>query len=601
MRVTSVRWTGGGRSEAEAPRVASAEPGGGRQAFAFLVSALALVALALAITSDVFWATDEGYKFLEVHGFQGPATGLSLEIPAAVLDPGHRFLPFGWPEVHLREGRAVCFYAPWFPLISVPGYRFLGLPGLLLLPLFGSLATLAVLGLVLREVGLGGRASWVFPVFAVGTPLLPYGITFWEHSLSVFASLLGLLLLARNLAAGHRLPNLLAGLSLAAGTALREEGYVLTASALIVLVVFRRFRAAAWLATAYFVALTPVWLAQVHLTGSPLGLHARVYDELQRPGEPWARLVEKLGDVRFYLTDLGASPALAASLAVAIAGVAVVGLLPSTRSAGRVTAALLVAAAACGIATTLLLADPEPVLAILFAQGLFPHVPVTLLALGAARRLLWHPRAGVRFLAGTSAVFLALICFLLHRRVVGLLWGPRHFFPILPVLLVLSAVAFADLSGEPLGVTARRTLRGVTAALVALGLLVQAHGLRTVVVRKQALARLTEAARETGRIPLLADGFWLTPALSALYFDRLFLGVRSGPDLVDALELLARNGYERALLVRSSRYGALKLADLQRVADRVVSFRKLAAPGVSPLDVQLMVLRTSVRPPDTGP
>lgn len=553
---------------------------------------------------QVFWITDGGNRYIQVQSFarQGPP---EIVYPARPLDPELRFFPWSGHHFQAVGGRVVSYYLPWFALSSLPGYRLAGAAGLDVLPLAAAIATLLLFPLLLEEAGLAAAArAPATLVLGLGTPLLFYGMTFWEHSPAILPALAAVVLLLRAGRLGRTREALGAGLLLALSTVLREEGYVLTLALLAAFLwAYRAPRLGAALAGAWLAVMAPVWWLQHRWFGAALGIHAAAYGALAAPArgggaggldELGRQLGVKLGDYAFFLLRFHPDPRVSGWLAVPFALVCVAGL--RRRRTGALDLCVLgLATAAAAVLVVLLAGDPRGVFDTLFTQGLLPHTPLLLFALLGLRAQLASPERPGRFLAAACTLFALLVVLPLNRADVGILWGPRHFLALYPLLVTLSLLALRDLRRGAERAADRRMLVLFAATLALLGVAVEGQGLRLLALKKAGSERMLEAVRAAPGHAVVTDAYWLTEELGALYFERDFLEVGSDAAYRDALDLLARGGQTEATVVLSRRYGRLSPAALADVRARAVSGRLVRTPGLEFLEIAVVSVR--LRPP----
>jgi hypothetical protein len=598
-----------------------------------LVPAALLCGLAWLLPKQVFWITDGGNRFIQVQSFdrQGPP---EIVYPARHLDPGLRFFP--WSGHHFQPaggGRVVSYYLPWFALLSLPGYRLAGAAGLYILPLAAAIGTLLLFPVLLAEAGLHRARAPATLGLGLGTPLLFYGLTFWEHSLAVLAALAAAVLLLRGGRLARPREALWAGLLLALSTVLREEGYVLSLAMLAAcLWTWRAPRLGTALAVGWLAVMVPVWWAQHRWFGTALGVHAAAYGGLGAAAAAGAgagsggvggpgvgglggpgvmeqlgrELGAKLGDFAFFLLRFQPSPWVGGLLAVPFVVVLLAGLRRRPRGIGRLDVWLLgLAAAAAALLVVLLAGDRRGVFDTLFTQGLLPHIPFLLLALLGLRAQLGSPQPPARFLAAACTLFVVLVVLPLNRADVGIIWGPRHFLDAVPLLAALSLLALRDLwraaepgtGGGAAGAggghgSARRPALAVLAAVLALlGVAVQGRGLRLLALKKAGSERILEAVRATPGRAVVTDAYWATEEIAALYFEREVVEVGSDAACRGALDLLARGGYGEATVVLSRHYGSLSPAGMAELRERAVGGRLVSTPGLEFLDVAVVGVR----------
>ena len=191
-----------------------------------------------------------------------------------------------------------------------------------------------------------------------------------------------------------------------------------------------------------------------------------------------------------------------------------------------------------------------------------------------------------------------LVALPLNRADVGILWGPRHFLALYPLLVTLSLLALRDLWRGAERPAHRRTLAVLATALALLGIAVEGQGLRLLALKKAGSARILEAVRALPGPAVVTSGYWLTEELAALYFERELLEVESDAAYRDLLDLLARSGYGEATVVLARRYGRLSPVAMADLRERAVSGRLVLTPGLEFLEVA--VIRVRLGRPSSG-
>jgi hypothetical protein len=583
------------------PHERRAEPFLGSRAalrLAVLVPAAVMCCALWLLPKEVFWITDGGNRCIQVQSFARLAAP-EIAYPARHLDPELRFFPWGGHHFQTVGGRIVSFYPPYFALLSLPGYRLRGLAGLYVLPLAAAIATLLLFPLLLAETGLTAVRAAATAGLGLATPLLFYGLTFWEHSLAVLLSLAAAVLLLRAGRLGRSLEALGAGVLLALSTALREEGYVISLALLAAFLwAYRAPRPGAALAGSWLAVMAPFWWLQERMFGAALGIHAATYGGLFAPAQggglgALAREAgAKLGDFAFYLLRFHPDPWVSGVLAVPWVLVFLAGLRRRQETSALDLGLLGLGTATGAVLAILLIGDPRGVFDTLFTQGLLPHSPFLLLVLLGLRSLLAAGAARAdRFLAGACALFAVLVVLPLHRADVGIIWGPRHFLAIYPLLAVLSLLALRDLWRGAARPAQRRVLAVLAAALVVLGVAIEGHGIRLLARKQAGTERILAAVRAAPGRAVVTDAYWLTEELAALYFEREFLEVHSADDYRDALDRLARAGHGEATVVLSRSYGRLSPAAMADLRARTVAGHMVVTPGLEFLDVAVFTVQ----------
>ncbi len=220
--------------------------------------------------------TDGTIHFKQVIDFL-TAGGFSLVYESADLDPGRFFIPYGWPYA-LDAGKDIYLvYPEAFTLYGSLLYGLLGDWGLLLTILLPAAGGLLFVNLILKELGLSGRARfWIGLFHLFGTSFFLFNVNYSEIAAGFLLGNLGLYLYVKH----HNTERLVfavgAGLAFGLAVFFRQESAlafaVLGAVHFAYVKRFRVDRSVVFLA-AGFALLVVVFLAyNQFLYGRPFGL-----------------------------------------------------------------------------------------------------------------------------------------------------------------------------------------------------------------------------------------------------------------------------------------------------------------------------------------
>jgi hypothetical protein len=405
-----------------------------RPALLLVILAAGVSLLQAGLRPDSFFVGDQGVKLIAArNALDHPARPFEITLPSVGADRVPHVEPFF--SVHGDHAHAVT--STLFPVLTAPLLSTLGLRGLYVLPALGFLLTVAGCMAVATALDHHRHANLAGLAAALGTPLLLYGLEYWEHTLALGCATLSIALMisARRFAPARAFG---AGILMGAAALLRPE------TGWIVLAVLA---ASPWLpvpvpARAWFIALAGVIAAiapfQVYTVvhfGTMLPPH--VTANAAALGDGWA--AERIGIAQAWLA--GTSPAsLWRAGPVAICAV----LSLATRPARKGRAFLWVVTA--GTVLLVLLTAPN--------DGgsqwgprylLFAYVPLSILAADALEALrirnaavtagltaavlatLWVQRTAYRQLQGTKAMYGRIVDFVAaqtpaHGYVVTDLW-----------------------------------------------------------------------------------------------------------------------------------------------------------------------------------
>lgn len=523
-----------------------------------LAAAALLWASFVALSPDgVFWTTDGGNKFIQMENFELHG-GLSIAYPASTIDPELRFFPFSGHHFLKANGRALSFYPPYFPLISLPFHKIFGFYGIHIVPAVAAILCLAASWGIAGALGLKGwRRTASVAILAFASPLLFYGAAFWEHSLAILLSSLSLLLILPDVSAekSNKWRLIYAGLPLGLSCVLREESYIFAASMAAALAWTGHWRRIIPLASGCAMILIPLWALQLSLYGSPLGSHASVYRGMEGKAGALQMLADIAENFHFYLIKFGNEgwPTTLLSILLLLAFLAG---LSCRISSTRPWIAISIMSACLPLSAFLSLKFiqcQDFVAATRLAQALLPGTPFLIVLLLSSGCLLNSGEPSRRLLSSLCLAYAALACLSLNRADIGVIWGPRHFLPLFPLLTPLCVLAFDGLLEACPSKSAKVVLSALAAALLILGAGLQFYGLRLLQVKLEASSLLkTELERRAGQGPLISDVFWLPEEMGTLYHKIPMMQVGDSASLEEAVLLLRKGGVKRFTLVLSA-------------------------------------------------
>lgn len=503
------------------------------------------VALALALQwallpEGPIWITDNGCKEILLRNFAERGT-FALENPAKEIDPEGEFFPGGF-HFRKRGDSFQAIYPELFSFVSCPAWLLLGRGGLLLLPALGLLAALAGFLRILSFFRFpSGTAALLGAGLVFGTPLFFYAGTFWETTLAAAFAVWAVdaRLRGRDVSSG-----LLFGLAIL----FREEACLAALCLGAAFLLFRPkpFRAHVLFAVGVAIPALALGARNLHVYGHVLGFHGAAYQS--GFGDPalayflyWLRFdawdPEALWSVRIWLFPIALLP--------------IAGLFRGGRRAK--TCLLCLCMVSWAVLYWRLLRNPEIVRFAGWNVGLLSSSPLLAGAFLCARDLLTRGPRALRALTLFALLYCVALPPVLTQADIGVIWGPRHFLPVAPMLLLASFEGIRRLG------LLRGRRRAIPAGLFLCALLHSAAG-ETALFRQARDAE--QASRELARATedvVLTDVFFLPEMTPQLWGRRRFLYVRSDAELPRALEAIRRSGERRfdVVLTPESQYGTL--------------------------------------------
>ena len=519
-----------------------------------------LCAAAAALPSGAVWITDNGNKAIICRNFA--ETGQT-----ALRHPMPEFFPLGgFHFLRLPDGTLRSFYLEFMPLLSAPFLRIFGERGMLFFPFAGTLALVWCLAGMLR------RHKLLFAAFCSATPLIFFSLLLWETTpAAAFSLIAGILLLRGSPAA--------AGAMLGAGLLFREELYCVAAVFGAALLIRKERGNLLRFSAGFLLAALPIWLWQYLEFGHVLGVHGSLYRQNNRPASGGGIADELRGIVwnyyhHLFQFDVGKTPLCGLPL-IPLFLAAVAGAAPRFDSYLRLKRGL---AAACFVSWAVLI----PLLwrrtafayTAAMTAGLLTATPFLLGFLLNWRPLLTRSPGTVRFPTLVSLLYLILVPPLLTRHDLGLIWGARHFMPIIPFMVVPAWIGWRALGGS----------RRMFLLPLAAGAAIQLYGLYALwhVAREgDELSRLIEAAPPK---TVVTDVFFLPEQTPRIFFEKTVLEVndRNAEALLRALRA---RGEKEFLLVLSPGFRRLsdpmlaKLLAAAPVVEEPIHFRREPGSG----------------------
>src|SRR5262249_21200198 len=139
-----------------------------------------------------FYSPDATLKFLQLLSLRWDS-GLrsSIPYPGRELDPLWLSVPLGDSFFSVRANELHLVWPPWFALLCRPAYALFGYCGLHLVPAAAAAACAVVAGALSGVVTGCASRVWAALLTGIATPVLIYGVLFWEHGLAALFATLG--------------------------------------------------------------------------------------------------------------------------------------------------------------------------------------------------------------------------------------------------------------------------------------------------------------------------------------------------------------------------------------------------------------------------
>lgn len=496
----------------------------------WLMVAAGVGALAIALPPRTFFVGDPGVKLIVArNAIEHPGRPLEVTLPSIAGRPSSLVDPFF--RVHGDHAHATT--SELFPLASAPLIALWGVRGAFVLPAIGFLLAVGAMAWLGMELDPRRSPIALVLVGAVWTPLMFYGLEFWEHAPGVGVGALATVLLARKERSGAGL--LVSGGLLGIAVLLRPEAAWYGAAVLVGMQISSGPTGPAGLKAALTVccgvALIAVpWVAYTFVhSGQLLGPHVGANLPTVLINWPATRLAiarEWLGAPTL--------PATISLLAVLVCAVI------ANRDAGRGSSGgawivFLVAVATVAV---------EAALQVFPRENLWAAAPAALLALATPPG---EERKGRGFLASTLIVYAALVL-LTAPNDGGGQWGPRYLLFGCAPLTVLMADALTTAAFW------RRVAPVTVAVVLAASLWIDRSAYRDLRRAKRAYENVVQLVERESAPDgyVLTDLWWLDQVVAALYPRPVILFTDTTTDARTALRALSDAGVGAVTIVRSA-------------------------------------------------
>jgi len=510
-----------------------------------------------------FFSPDEGGKFLQMQGMGGdPFRSCRIIYPGIGKDPALFYYPSRAESLaHTYPGldaeSIMCIYPffnvkgqmqvnwlPWFPYLTKPFFALLGSRGLTFIPLVMGLLALWLTGIMAGVLDSRARGLALTAV-ALSSPLLFYGVTFWEHTLALvfqLAALYAVLPLGRRetVARLAYIFRLCVVVFLLLGAVMLRREAVFFAVALGGTLALQNGKAGFQFFMRWKLPVLGCALAGIGLwvVLSPWLLPERTSTDLffafsrLANWESLATLDTHFFDVIFLLNEGSLLPVALRWLGQAGLVICLINFFwPRARRSGVfVAGVLLILPAAFFMAFTPLRYRALHSLVLSAPFVLFALLPDTRRAARSTSERL------VRMTTLLYALFYFLGTWPTHRGHGGLEWGSRYALVLFSLLAALGAVQIVRWLGAHASRDWRRIgMQGLLVLTLTVGSVSILRGVREV-QRTQRDLGLIQNALLAQPLPVVTDGWWVGVSMPDLFMQHEVFTMASSDELHDWLE-----------------------------------------------------------------
>ncbi|OGV51622.1 MAG: hypothetical protein A2017_08480 [Lentisphaerae bacterium GWF2_44_16] len=547
------------------------------------------------LPKDVFWTSDEGNKFIQTQNISS-FNEIRINYPAEDIDPEYKYFPYCGHHFKKLDNGVYSFYPFYLPYISSFFYKAAGTAGIYFIPLISAIGIFILLFMLTKKLDIEKLFLCGLAAAAFCTPLFFYAFTFWEHTLSVFLCTAGILLLLR----AQKKYILFAGILTGLSAVFREEAYIMFFSiACAYFICTRNKEKTSLYAAGWLFVMLPLWMIQKDIYGYFMGIHSAVYISMEGGGAPFIEFfLNKLSNFYVYIFRFspgGVNPYMALITALPFALCCISGMAFRDFKSGLKTKSLFLSLSCAGgtFLTIFLYRSSNPVFDTLFTQSLIPSTPFILIAAVSAGAFLYSDKMPLKMLSIICLFFSVITCLLVNQKDIGIIWGPRHFLFLYPLLIPLCLYAAKETAAFFIDRRERVFFISVCIWLLMLSCAVQFCGIRDLFYKKDCSEKILASVNSLDSEVIVTDVFWLPEELSSIFFRKKILMVNPGKNLEGLVKLLKDRKVKSFALILSKNYRAIRNEDLIKSLDKVtvLSERAVSFPKAKFLGLNMLLCR----------
>jgi len=499
-----------------------------------LIICIIYLLLWLSIPKPAFWGLDNGYKFQGARAFAKTAT-LSVPYAGLSFDPNGSYRPIFHPFGIMNEGQQIPVFSVTFMILAGIFFWIFGSIGPFLLPLIGGWGCLiAAWFLWVRNRSIHDGRLYLL-IFGLGSPLLFYSLTLWEHSLSLIPVIFAIAFLGRRKQERKPLEIwevIASGALIAVAVSLRSEA-IMWIPALLISWKWtgRKLDHVIYFILGFGLAIVMFSILNKMFTGSLIPLHLVTNVDLFSITSIKRLIITRLQNFYILMFE-GFDQNL-----LSILGLVPLVLVLSWR-AWRVKARhWWFIVAAVGAAWFMFIANhisqSNPIGFTTNSSGLLWISPIAVLGLLVARgenRHFWW------MIWASSAIYILTIA-LATPKVEGVHWGPRFILQAFPFLLILAAARAQKWWKK------YRPVRPVVIILVIISLLNQFYSIGLLWRAHDENFKLNTWAAETGPDVTITNILWLNGDLGMVSDMHPSYYARRQDAILKVLQGLRSQGY----------------------------------------------------------
>ena len=505
-----------------------------------------------------FWIADDSIKFLQVKSFLDKNyTDFSLSWPGTTVDPNYEYNPIPVPFSKVTNHKLYPIFPPIFAIISTIPFKYLGYPGLYILPFLASLLMLIGAAKIARTITTDIYISHCSILLAgLCTPIWFYSVVFWEHTISialcVWAVYFYLRYIKNQLTRDLILGSLLAVFSIY----FRDDMYVFCAVLVFSTLFFIRVNRLKFLLISLGTlgcGILPLWTFQWVTISTPFGFHLTTH------------LFASTGIGAYFLTRfsvlynmvIASNPNRGLSFLLTIPILAAFVLFPrvSLKIFKYAVPVYGIIGFACGsVYLAGLLQAISPIAYLLQSSNSFliaaPFLILAFLRHSNYTKIRVDP-ISIRWIWTMTLAYVCLYCLVAPQLGSnGIHWGNRFLLLAYPLLTILAAINIV----QWIRLTPRSHILGgllvVFIVLVSFG--AQIKSIDLLHKKKDFSYRLNQmASKRIPQVPIITYLPWVPSDLVEIFDRRMIFLPKSQQQMYDLLAKLTENNYSQFIFIEN--------------------------------------------------
>lgn len=502
--------------------------------FAIVIAVIYVFIALKVLPTRSFMINDNGVKYIQVQSWiSNQQHSFAIPYPGATLDPDHRYSPFLDREFFYQsvDGNIYGIYSHLFSVIAGFFFQWFDIPGIYIMNAVAAGALALATGYLYWSVT-QRRSLLPAVIVSFASPLLFYGIDFWEYTPTIFLSTLGIALIIDGLRTHGWWKMMLAGIVLGLAVWIRAEVYILLPICVLgILLLKPRFKQLVLFGIGVSLMIVPLWAINIHLSGSFMGNHVGAALASAASMSTKHESAEEAASVLLWLAPFSSERWMILLSFVLVGRIILIGVPQPWKSRSVIVYVV-------GITLMLGFNVVQELINIWRPISIIRAFPLIIFfaflgILGTEEReqSTDQQRPIVVLALITLALFISTMVAVRWFVPSSTDWGPRYLLPSFPLFAVLIVHLWQQICDRvPSNAVAGRALQVAFAALVCFSVLTQVASIKYAHSVKSDFERLLVSTENHTEHLVVTDIWWLPHMSAPIFYDKIFFVVNYGPN-----------------------------------------------------------------------